>query len=590
VGPFRAIAASPATAAGWLTAAALLSLGVPLFLRMPLWCDATLYAVAAREVAAGGVLYRDVFDTNPPGFVWALCAVRGTLGPSSEVARGADLLIVALVVAGLLWWARAAGARAAGLAWCAAACAAFYLFSAEFNHVQRDVWMMLPAGAALALRLGRERRQLIPPGSPSLQGGGESELGARETLSAREASFSPPPFREGGAGGVGCLSPIVEGALWGIGCWIKPHLVFVAFAVWLVTRRRLGARDHIATFAGGLLALAAGAAWLVGSGAWPHFLDVWRTWNADYLRTVMRELPFRCVMQFRYFPPYSAAALLAVPLAVANLRAPLADTSARRRTALAAVYLAWLGSALLLQRPFHYVHVPETLLMLAVFAANRWPVPGALVLLPVLAGAVVAFGGPTFAHLSPHPALDGTRARLWPRCFVSAERREVSSAAAMYAQHFGGSDPAELGPVADYLREQNVGDGELIAWHDSPHALYLELGVRPRFRFMHVGTAAGLGAWQERAVFDELCAALPGARFAVSDLHRVTERFDALNALDADGLPKVLPAWQRREFPFDQEVVFRSPRGRYLVHRITKPVTSARIPEHLDQAKPNGEK
>jgi len=570
VRPFRAIAASPAPAAGWLTAGALLALGVPLFLRMPLWCDATLYAVAAREVATGGVHYRDVFDTNPPGFVWALCAVRGTLGTSSEAARAADLLIVALVVAGLLGWARAAGARGAGLAWCAAACAAFYPFAAEFNHAQRDVWMMLPAGAALSLRLGREQGQLVP--------------------SEAARGFASSGARAQGEAASGYPVPLLEGALWGVGCWIKPHLLFIAAAAWLVTRRRFGARDHVATFAGGLVALAAGAAWLVASGAWPHFVDVWRTWNADYLGTVMRELPFRCAMQLQYFPPYSAAALLAVPLAVANLRAPTADAPARRRAVLAAVYLAWLASALLLQRPFHYIHVPETLLMLAVFAANRWPVPGALVLLPLLAGAVVALGGPTFAHLPPHPALDGKRARLWPRCFVTAERREVSSAAALYAQHFGGSDPAELGPVADYLREQNVRDGELIAWHDSPHALYLDLGVRPRFRFMHVGTAAGLGAWQERAVFDALRAALPSARFAVSDLHRVTARYDALNDLDADGLPKALPAWQRREFPFDQEVVFRSPRGRYLVHRITKPVTSARIPERLDQAESNGKK
>ena len=149
-------------ALGWLVAGAFLALGVPLFLRMPLWCDATLYAVAAREISTGGVHYRDVFDTNPPGFVWALAAVRGTLGTSQLAVRAVDLLIVVLVVAGLLWWARRAGASGAAVAWCAAACAAFYLFVPEFCHAQRDVWMMLPAGAAILLRMRRAQPATAP--------------------------------------------------------------------------------------------------------------------------------------------------------------------------------------------------------------------------------------------------------------------------------------------------------------------------------------------------------------------------------------------------------------------------------------------
>ena len=106
---------------------------------------------------------------------------------------------------------------------------------------------------------------------------------------------------------------------------------------------------------------------------------------------------------------------------------------------------------------------------------------------------------------------------------------------------------------------------------------------------MHVGTAAGLGKWQEQTALHELQTALPHVRFAVADMHRVTERYTELNDLGTDGLPKVLPEWQRGEFPFDQPVVFRSPSGRYLVHRFVKPVTSARIPERLDQAEPNKE-
>jgi hypothetical protein len=555
-----------AVVAGWVVAAAFLAVGVPLFLRMPLWCDATLYDVAARTMLASGVHYRDVFDTNPPGFPWLLCGVRVLLGPSPEAVRGVDLGIVAAAVAFLLVWTRRAGASHAGIAWAAAACAAFYPFTHEFNHAQRDVWMMLPAALAIGLRLRRLGR------SPTVAGG------------------------------------VLEGLLWGVGCWVKPHLLFIAAAVWLVTAGRLGSvrgatKDLAAVVAGGLVAGLSGLAWLVGTGAWPHFLDTWRNWNTSYADIVRHELPFRVVhMQLGYFPPYSGFALLAVPLALWNLRGCSSPEPARfRRAVLAAVYLAWLLSALLLQRPFHYVHIPETLLMLALFAANRWPVPFALVLVQLAGGAFLLAAAhspalndfhhrtrdanPVYRHLAErNAAFAANRTRWWAGCFDRDPPRELRRGVGRWVDHFGGHDPVQLGAVADYLRTQNVRDGELIAWHDSPHALYLELGVRPGFRFMHVGTVVGLGPWQREQVLKELQAALPHARFAVSDMHRITAHHAALAG---DDWERLLPVWQRSEFPFDQPVVFRSPGGRYLVHRIDrdKPVTSCAIPERLDQEK-----
>jgi len=377
--------------------------------------------------------------------------------------------------------------------------------------------------------------------------------------------------------------------IWGVGCWIKPHVLFIAFAAWLVTVRRLRIADHIAVFAGGVVAGLAGLGWLISTGAWPHFLDIWTRWNADYFAIVRRELPFRVMMQLQYFPPYSVCALFAVPLAIWNLRQASEDAQTISRKMLAAVYLAWLFTALLLQRPYHYVHIPETLLMLAVFAANRWAVPFVLVVLQVIAGVLMLCVSYSIPLVSPHPAFDVNRMRWWGECFGREPPREARKGVARWSQHFGGVDPVELGAVADYLRTQNLRDGELIAWHDSPHALYLDLNVKPGFRFMHVGTAAGLGKWQEQEVLRELQAAAPRARFVVSDMNRITQKYDALNDIDADGLPKVLPAWQRKEFPFDQPVVFRSPGGRYLVHRLEKPVTSCRIPERLDQQEANKE-
>src|SRR5438067_3855087 len=143
---------------GWLVATVLLAAGLPLFLRMPLWCDATLYQVAARNVLQGGVHYRDVFDTNPPGFVWLMCPIYAAFGPCPEALRTIDLLIVGTITVLLLRWARAAGAGRADLAWAAAGVASFYPRSSEFCHIQRDLWILLPAVRATVYRLRRVER------------------------------------------------------------------------------------------------------------------------------------------------------------------------------------------------------------------------------------------------------------------------------------------------------------------------------------------------------------------------------------------------------------------------------------------------
>src|SRR5262245_31278313 len=137
---------------GWAVAVAAMLAGVPIFLRMPPWCDVTLYDVAARNLLSGGVLYRDVFDTNMPGFVWALGGVRLLSGWSYEALRTVDLLVVAGIALLIDRLAQRAGASRSARAWTVAGIAAFYLFTCEFNHCQRDVWLTLPALAAVSLR------------------------------------------------------------------------------------------------------------------------------------------------------------------------------------------------------------------------------------------------------------------------------------------------------------------------------------------------------------------------------------------------------------------------------------------------------
>src|SRR5262245_16523452 len=100
---------------------AFLTAGFPLFLCMPLWADATLYDLCALNLMQGGVLYRDILDTNLPGMVWLHLAIRSLLGWRSEVLRAVDGGIVAAVVWILVsWLRREGGSRAAGI-WAALA-------------------------------------------------------------------------------------------------------------------------------------------------------------------------------------------------------------------------------------------------------------------------------------------------------------------------------------------------------------------------------------------------------------------------------------------------------------------------------------
>jgi hypothetical protein len=129
--------------------------GVPLFLAMPPWCDVTLYQMAARNVLNGGVHYRDIFDTNLPGFVWLMALAKLLFGWNYTALRVTDLLVVGGAVAALCGWVRRCGSTGYAAAWLAAAAALFYPFTSEFSHIQRDPWMLLPAVLAARLRLRR---------------------------------------------------------------------------------------------------------------------------------------------------------------------------------------------------------------------------------------------------------------------------------------------------------------------------------------------------------------------------------------------------------------------------------------------------
>ena len=576
---------------GWVVTGLALLLGVPVFLRMPPWCDLTLYDVSAWNLLHGGVHYRDVFDTNLPGFVWALTAVRALFGWGMEALRLVDLLIVTGSMVLLDRLAARGGASRAARAWMAAGAAAFYPFTTEFVHCQRDVWMLLPAVAAVFVRV----RTACRPTQPE--------------------ELRPDLFWPG----------VLQGVLWGCSVWVKPHVVIPAAAVWFATApksKSLGgwrglAADLGGNVLGGLLIGGVGIVYLVASGTWPYLIEVFTFWNSGYAKVMWSELPVRYQLQMHYFPPWSYLPVVALPVALLNLvdAWPTADdqpgwigrnlpewlwdrgTDANARfvrLAVSALYLGWTAQALFVQRQFHYVHVPEILLLFAVLAMHRWS--GVFVMLvwlgitsvlirmdaiPVEEPDSIAVPGQQLRWALQHPVANPEWLAHWPACWRFGlnkfEYRKRMTDLRRIQDFHGVNDLTQLGEAADWLAEQGVKDGELLCWHDSPHALYVMLGIRPSFRFQHVGQMLGIGQEQADQMHRELVAAWPKVRYIVSDLMRAGADYPTRVPNWTEPGPDLLPPGMdpelRQEFPYTVPAVFRTAdgRGRYLVHIIEHP-------------------
>src|SRR6266542_1383801 len=188
-------------ALGWLALVALLAVALPLFVRMPVTSDVAFYDTCAHYVLRGGALERDLFFLPPPGMVWSLVLIRSLLGWSSEAVRLADLVVVSAIIWLLGRWLRAAGLSRAARVWATVLLFAFYLSTSEWSHAQPDAWMLLPAMAALHLRL-----RLV-----------------------QALTGEPVPTR-----GTTALS-LLEGMCWAAACLFKPFVALPAFLVWLTS-------------------------------------------------------------------------------------------------------------------------------------------------------------------------------------------------------------------------------------------------------------------------------------------------------------------------------------------------------------------
>jgi hypothetical protein len=75
----------------------------------------------------------------------------------------------------------------------------------SLQGLKEAVARVLPKITATRLTAPVSAQKPTPPGPPSLKGGGEQDIEQSPTSTARAGSFPPPPFREGGPGGVGVL-------------------------------------------------------------------------------------------------------------------------------------------------------------------------------------------------------------------------------------------------------------------------------------------------------------------------------------------------------------------------------------------------
>ena len=533
----------------FLCLAVVLTVGLPLFLRTPVWVDVTYHDLSAWNVLHGGVHYRDVFETNLPGMVWLHCLVRPLVGWSHEAIRIVDLVVVGTVVLVLARLQKGVGSLFSEQkrlptpfcqqVWFVTAAALFYLFETEFIHCQRDGWMLLPATLATWLRVRRVTRP-------------------------RSAWWS-----------------VLEGLLWGLAVWIKPHVLVPALLVWLVSlrfqSRRPAILDALGLLAGGVLAGAAGTTWLVRTGTWPHMWDVLLNWNQEYYTWSWPDVWFKIRLVSAYFAPFSLLHFVAVPLAVIALfrRDP-------SRAILAALYLGWLGQATIIQKIFDYAHAPPTLLGIAVLAAHRLPVGQVFLVWCVAAGLVNEFAGKsegmaalqrdypisTKTAIPHHPIAQRERLALWPRCWHD-DSWELKDRLSFYPYIHCAPHWADLQLVADFLKTKDLKDRDLICWHDSTHPLYVWLEIRPGLRYPHVMTAMKFRS--KLNVIRQEAFESP-ARYVVSDLVPVSY----LNPFGpfpppgpTDHLPPDFPSWAPNVYPWNQPVVFQA--GRYVVHEVKEP-------------------
>jgi hypothetical protein len=409
----------------------------------------------------------------------------------------------------------------------------FYLTATEWVHVQPDIWMFLPALAAFTLR-------------------------------ARWATAHAARRRES----TPVLPLLIEGLLWGAACLVKPFVVVPGAFTWLaslaLTRQsrphglRATVIDTAGLAAGGLLAGAAWQGWLLASGALESFWHNFAEFRSEYFTAAM-SWGHRSLALFVKMPPWGLVHLVALPVAIALLgrlafsRLPPPVLS----SLLAAFYLGWLIQATYLQYQADYHLVPATMLalVLTVMWLRRY-LPGQRDCL-VPAGLTVA----ALAILATQPVLRPRRLALWNRCWREAGSAELKDALKLAP----GPTWSDLERVTNYLRDQNVGDGDVLGYDFTTTPVVRDLGIRPASRFLYPATYMFMFSSKRSQLLGELQAG--PQRYILTDAEDLGLSPDQARE-QRPGEPLALPPSTRphlpQRWPFTERIVFRA--GRYFVH------------------------
>lgn len=620
---------SPALAA--LTLIVLFAACGPLFVCQPPWVDVTFFDLCARTVLRGGTLYKDVFLHGPPGMVLLQAGLRWLVGWSSEAWSAADLVVVAAVVYLLTRALRRRRGHIGARRWTAAVLFAFYLSTSEWCHGQPDTWMLLPTLAAVGLRrrqvagLTSPRENERWPAGRALAEGScwgvafllkpfvAAPALACWLVSAAEGVRLGAPARRRLAAqarwvtvGVLAVGGLTVAWLWHSGNW--PYFLEGAAGAWNQDyygtspgwRSRL-VKSLLAFWPWGLVHLVAVPEALVTIGRtltmsrvrlrslarsdrnWrPLLAAVYLAWyaQADF---VQRQLIYQLVPGVLL-----ALALLASGRGVV----PAISTLARHRrlrwlaaawflalaTGWVALYAAlvpekellkrdqWLGGFVAVTQLYGWFLLPGLLaaavvctsraLSRAVDGAARLPVVRGLAGLVLLAWAV-----------AQNPLLAPERLAVWDLCWIQGSTPGVRNALTV-EQDTAAPDWVALEAVKEYLTQEQVRERELTCYAISSMHLYKEMDLTPSTRFALLWPALLFFHDHKSEIVRELRES--PQRFIVGDL--VQDGFSRRQALGdypgPFGLP-ALPERFRRQFPWNERVVFRA--GRYLVHRVAQP-------------------
>jgi len=539
-----AAAAPQSTLLAWAVLAMLWAVQVPLFLAMPITNDAAVYDIQARQVWEGGVLYRDIFEPNLPGVVWMHLLVRLSLGWSSEALRCFDLILfsgILLLAAGHL---HRLGASPKLTLWGVVALSAFYFASSEWIHCQRDTWMLLPSLGALELRARQAARLRRSPRAGSVFGWG-----------------------------------LVEGLVWGLAVWIKPHIVLPAATAWVIVafdRRswRMLAVDACGLLLGGLAIGALGVGWLVASGSWPHFTATLRDWNPRYVKAGKEHWTLaRFVgMNVRMFPwpLVHLAALMGAALVARNWlrrRKQARPTTVEpgkesddgdrwlRGLLVVGFYVAWTFQAFFIQHLFDYVHAPPILLGMVTVAVT-------LAITRRTVWKYVAVAALVLAILVS-PLLRSDRLGGWTAAVRQGSTPELRDRLRRLAT----PEWQHLEQVAEYLESQHVKSGEVLSINDAGVHFYTRLGIRPPTRFCYIEQSYFLFP-EYRPNLRQLIQQTPHRFVVVNLVESGFSRDDSRAVADDNPLsaPPLLNTKLNGAYPWSLPIVYRS--GPYLVFRV----------------------